>query len=331
MTRPVALAALTAGEGTLSLKGTVGPGPAGEKVIVRLTQRHGNQDVIPSREWTIGAATALAEKFQPKVGQNRIEILARNESAAEGREECRLVLEVAFQPGTALQVATRAVVPLVGDGADPLPVEPGRPVILRVPRARIVGTVLASEPLVRAEWGPMVDGRPGKAQALTGSLAKERPIAETIDLQAGKQAFFFAETVAGEKAEQIVRLDYRPPTPSLVLTAPSVLYEGRHKGDLMVEGRLTPPPHDRRPYPLQASLVVDGQEMKGPPPEVDGDRGTLKARVPVQPGHTYSIRAPLGQRLGERLSFGSGAGTLSASSACFFPTRSAPGDRPALY
>ena len=199
VTRPVALAALTAGEGTLSLKGTVGPGPAGEKVIVRLTQRHGNQDVIPSREWTIGAATALAEKFQLKVGQNRIEILARNESAAEGREECRLVLEVAFQPGTALQVATRAVVPLVGAERDPLPVEPGRPVILRVPRARIVGTVLASEPLVRAEWGPMVDGRPGKAQALTGSLAKERPIAETIDLQAGKQAFFFAPRPWREK------------------------------------------------------------------------------------------------------------------------------------
>ena len=38
--------------------------------------------------------------------------------------------------------------------------------------------------------------------------------------------------------------------------------------------------------------------MKGPPPEVDGDRGTLKARVPVQPGHTYSIRARLGNAWG---------------------------------
>ena len=285
--------ALDAADATLPLKARVAPsGVAEEKVVTRLIHRHDGKEVV-SKEFDPGKP--VEGEIGLRAGVNQVEIVARNQDASAATSESetrRLVLEVRFKPSSPLRIVLNSVKPLVGDRQEAIAVERDRPVVVTVPRVRVSGEIRASDPLTRAEWS--VKG--AAAKTIPGFEAKGKGFAFRdleLNLDPGKTEYSFTTaTSAEEKDEYLLTIDYRPAPPSVVLSAPSVIYEGIHKGDLSITGKLQEA-LDARPQTLKAILLVEGREIPDHAPELNANARTLTARVPVVAGQTHRIAVRL--------------------------------------
>lgn len=262
------------------------PGLEGQKVKVRLLHQHG-KDLV-RREWEIDREREINEKLQLRPGHNQIEVTAINADALAGAESLEtsfqsLTVDLANKPLPSIVLQT--VEPLASERGETIAIVARRPIIVHVPRVRVVGKITASDKLDRAVW--VKDGS-AMAHSLAGFEAGKLPevaVSQELALEPGPQRFRFqARTTAGDEAEPaVLTMDYRPPLPELVLSAPpngAILLEGKDLPEVQLQGRLVPT-SDRRP--IQAVILVNDQELSLRP-LIDEQTRSLTARVPLRPG-----------------------------------------------
>src|SRR5262249_52452993 len=143
------------GKDDFPLEATVRPGAPGEKVLIELYHQHALLTPAP-------AAPDVSRKIKLRPGKNRIELIAAHKDALAGAaalEPARLELDVLYTPPKPPEVVPAplitldAVVPLIGgnDPGAPLEIAPGRPVIVAVPRVRLLGTIKGIKALAGAQ------------------------------------------------------------------------------------------------------------------------------------------------------------------------------------
>lgn len=298
-------ASQTVKQAKFTLKLDLRAGAAGEPVTVRRSQTVRGK-VEDQKEEEVAAdpeePTALKYDFLLRPGRNVLEVVAVNRKALAGFEEeetFRLPVEV-----TLIEKARPPVLTLEGvvpDGAPPgqppLDVHPDRPVRMTAPSARIKGKIEAGEALVKAEWSK------GDAAAVPltgfGPGRKELALDEAVQLAPGQQTFTFrAKTATSDEAEAAVTLDYQPPVPTALITAPangSTVYGEKDTGEVTLEAQLTLP---RPLHAYKAKVLVDGKEPDDPPPvTIDEAARRLTARVPLHPG-TNRLQVRLSNKWG---------------------------------
>ena len=255
----------------LTVEAAVHPGTPGEKVLARMRRGDDPFDDVADPEH-------IKKEITLKPGDNTIELVAVNQGALKGHEELettRQTLSVyyvrpAAPPGIVLKSVTAKTT-----GAQPLPVVPGQPLIVSAAEVRIQGEIAAEENLQEAQRDDraVAGFRPG-----TG---KQTILDETVTLRPGRQVVRFTARTATSPATRVnLTLDYRPPLPRLVLTAPAD-GEAVFSDELVVRGRLTPP--EGKVQPFKAAVTVDGREQDAAPTLAD-DKRALEARIHLKPG-----------------------------------------------
>jgi WD40 repeat protein len=267
-----------------TVQATIQPGTPGQAVGVLLSHRHKDK-ALPAE--TQGLAINKTLKLQP--GENLIEIIAANKDALRGYEELetsRRVIEVTFAPPVPDPkpiIALDSILPLGGDQT--LAIEPGKPVIVNVPRVRLGGKIQATKNLVKADWAKVGAAKEEKLAKFVADKQREFTLAEDLNLQPGEQKFrVTAKTATSEIAEATVAVFYRPPVPKLVLLEPAqavVLYEGKDPAEVQVRYRMLMPPDTQK---FAVVVMLNDSEQQKIVPQIDAKTQSLTARVPVQHG-----------------------------------------------
>ncbi|MFN4258134.1 MAG: WD40 repeat domain-containing protein [Gemmataceae bacterium] len=250
------------------------PGRPGESLHVTL--RHGD---APAQE--VGAN--IREEITLRPGDNLITIQARHRDALAGYEDLETTTQsflVTFQPPRMVLPPRITLETVTPDGANPMTVELGRPVIVSSAVIRLQGRIHAEENLHQAQFGD---------QPLAGfqaDNAKTFPIDMKITLKPGRQTFTFsANTKTSPRGQANVIVEYRPPLPQLVITTPApgtVVHDnGKDDGNLIqLQGRLLPLAD---PHPYRAAIWVNDRLMDEAP-RIDSERQIVAAAVRLQPG-----------------------------------------------
>jgi WD40 repeat protein len=252
---------------TLPVEANARPGSPGEKVRAKVRRGSDAFEDVPDPEH-------IRKEIALQPGDNVIEVTAVNDGALRGHEE----LETARTNLVIYYVRPEAppsvLLKTVTAGAASITVVPGQPVVVSVPEVRVQGEISAEANLqeVRRDDRDLADFRPGSG--------KRAAIDEAMTLQPGRQVVrFTARTANSPSARSELTLEYRPPLPRLVLTAPA---EGEAVFADMVEvrGRLTLP--QGKPQPFKAAVLVDRREQEAP--TLAEENRTLSARVRLHPG-----------------------------------------------
>jgi WD40 repeat protein len=218
------------------VRAVVFPGLPDQKVEVRLFHRGLASGQIPLKGMGISHDVGKLEE-----GLNRIDIVS---SADETPDAGRLTLEVAYTKPTPVpppQILVDAVVPLTTGGeGKALAVIPGRPVIVDVPRVRIVGRIRAQKNLTTADW----ENPAGKINRLAGfdPTKKDLSFREEVTLRPGRQRVRFLAQAATSKSEEVtLTLDYHPRLPQVAglrVSPPGpFVEEGQGPPKVRVEGQ----------------------------------------------------------------------------------------------
>lgn len=266
------------------LEVVVRPSVADQAVTVKLSHKYQDQEQL---DQTQEPGMEISQKLKLLRGDNLIEVSTSNKEALRGFEELetvRTTLLVTYSPKEEKiappRISLDQVVPLAAGGAEAMKIQFNQPVIVSGPRVRLVGKIQAEEKISKAVW----KGKDVEAQTLARFSADKEPafdIGEDLPpLQPGLQTFrFLAKTPGSDEAEARLILDYRPPLPSLVLTAPAPgarFFEGSDPREIQVRVRLTLP---EQPHPFQAVVLVNGKETAATIHEQD-----LAARVVLDNG-----------------------------------------------
>ncbi|MCI0461678.1 MAG: WD40 repeat domain-containing protein [Gemmataceae bacterium] len=285
----------------------------GQRVQVTLRHHHPVKKLPAEvKEHTLdpGKPLELAWDIQLHDGVNRIELAAENRNALPGFEkhERHLVpVQVELRPEAkepAPLIVLKSVVPLsaVGMEEQAREVVPGQPLVVNMPRVRLVGAITASGKLVKAE---LVAGEKAKARQLGGVAPDGRgvTVGELIDLTPGEQTVrVVAQSTRSTEAAQTITLVYHPQA-RVVVQSPQtdeVFVELGEKDSTTIEvrGRVHMPAGVSVDLTkLRASAVVDGRPVPGAV-GVAKDGAFTFAKVPLTPGFQslwVEVSAPWGQ------------------------------------
>jgi WD40 repeat protein len=274
------------------LRAAVRAGLAGEGVRVRWSQAvngkvvaEDTQDIDPDPD----EDRAIEKAFRLLPGTNLLLVTAVNRNAPAGHrdpETDRLVVEVVLvRKATPPSITLDRIRPEGAAEGRSLAVEPGQTVRVGVGRVRLLGRIEAEEGLETAEW---LRGDGGKPVALTGFQpgSKAVDVREDVSLEPGVQTIRLrARTARSDEADRAVTVEYQPPVPTAVITAPRDGQvedgEGQTKETVLTARLLQP----GEAHPYRTAVLLDGAEPTPPPAvEVDGRAGTLTARVLLHPG-----------------------------------------------
>jgi WD40 repeat protein len=276
---------LRPGQPKFTFEAAVRPGQADQPFTVQITSR---RDHRPLWKTEITRDEAIKKTFDIQEGDNNLEIVAVNQGALAGQEDLettRAYLKVSVQGEDQPRISMSRVVPLLPQAAEGagLAIEPGKPVVVHVPRIRIEGLIKATKDLANATAIIGKESHPlkgfGACQGTSFSVAEE------VALQPGRQEIsILAKTTAGAQHETApLAIDYVPPLPRLALRAPRPdqdFYEGTDPRTVDVEGMLT---FLAESPPFAAHVWLNDKELPEPP-VIDAQTGKLRARVPLQPG-----------------------------------------------
>ncbi len=177
-----------------------------------------------------------------------------------------------FKERPAPTVTLHSVVPL-SDGAAAILVRPGEPLVVSIPKIRIVGQVIGEENLEEVK-------RDGKAlDGFSAGAAKQFDIQEELTLKPGEQAVSYqARTRNSPAGETAVRLVYQPPTP-VILSVRPVDQSRVYQKEIELQAELAAP-DDKRAFTAEV-VVNDRCQAKLP---LEADKHTFKAAVKLDPG-----------------------------------------------
>ncbi len=274
-------------EANYELAFDVAPGLASEEVGVQVRLNHKN---VFDEAKTFKDKQAVKQALTLAPGYNQIEVMAFNRAApAELRdvETRRFALEIMFTekaqpPRIALQSV--ALPGAAGGPEQSVPIaQLLQPVVVHVPKVRVVGSIKASEKLSKAEYKL---GDAGKPMPLSG-FDPQKPdvlVQQDVSLKPGRQEVqFLAQTESSVEAKSAVILDYQPTAPTLVIVEPrpdQVFRGAQDQGSstLRCEMQL---PADRQPF--TAHVWLNGKELPQPPQINEQDK-TLTAPLTLRPG-----------------------------------------------
>jgi len=280
-------------------KATVRPGLGRFKA--HLSHRTGEASRF-DRDWKGGEPLAISQELTLEPGANTIELVAASEEARHPSEETasrRLKVIYDRKPVVPPSIALDSVIVLPG-GTEGATAIGGEPVVVKVPRVRIEGKIVAEEKLSLAErvGSPRPPRR--RLEGFEPDRGPTHAISEVLDLAPGVQTIrFLAKTPSSDLAEARVTIDYRPRVPELtdIMLTPreSVLHGRPDQAPPVVrfQCRLIES-EDRHPY--DAVVLVNGKEQPDRP-VVDARTSTLSASVPLQSG-ANQIQVRLGNAWG---------------------------------
>jgi len=268
-----------------TVRAQIRPGSADPEVKVSL--RHNTSQPLP-----LGLRVEQALDLEP--GENVIVLQAENKDALRGFEKFEtdqktLVLDFHRRPGPELLI--RTVEPFAGQ-AEPVVIEPGKPVVVNHSTVRVRGTVKAPEKLKRV----LVRDPKGRVVAQAEPAGLEFTLDQKLSLEPGEQVFHFrAESPNTEPSEHALTLVYEPPLPELQLTAPIdhlELTKGRDEPETDVLGRFTLP-DEVVPFEVVLAVTTQGKivrqaggknELVVPFRAVKDGEPLRLARVRLEPG-----------------------------------------------
>ncbi|HLJ95302.1 MAG TPA: hypothetical protein VKU02_19140 [Gemmataceae bacterium] len=271
------------------------PGLPDEAVTVQFSQRHENQVVAQQNETPAlapGQPLEIKRKFQLQPGNNLIEIVARNRDALpeyQETETARLAFEVTLiKKARPPLIVLESVLPQGSEKESEQSIEPGKTVLVHAPKIAIRGKIDAEEgeKLVKAER--VTDPLPKATELARFASGKEGKfvINEEVTLQPGPQTVHFrAKTANSDEADRPITVLYQPPVPPLEVITPqrdAVQYGDKESEEIALKAQLAPPGH---PYPFQAKILRDGQELPNLRLVMDNQTRTLTGQVPLHPGN----------------------------------------------
>jgi WD40 repeat protein len=283
----------------LPLRLAVRPGLAGQAVRVLLTHRHEGKEITREEKAYPfpadpkgggGAEEVLDRPLTLREGDNLVEVAAFNEGAPEKEREeetARLAFAVRYDresPPPEVALAEVVASPPAPEGGR-VPIAPGRPVVVRDPKVRIVGTVRSEKSLTRAEWGPA--GRVARLTTLPGfkaGTADRLAVDVEAELEPGTNVLQFVAEAGGKRTERPLTLEYRPRTPTawIAQPRPGARVNGEaDEGEVPLEVRLTLPA-DRRP-PFEGVVLVDDHEQAALAAPAEGEV-VAKGKARLRPG-----------------------------------------------
>lgn len=270
-----------------ALKLEASPGPANEKIDVRLTHLHKNKEASKPQTWNVAQRTTLEPRLTLVRGLNTIEIIAANAAAPAGdtQENARLLLQVDFEPEP-VRILLREIMPLPTGAVQPLDGKDGDAVTVHSGRVRVTGVVdTKGDP--KAKW------RLGANEPTALTLAKDKTFAVELDLKPGGQEFTFTASTDGANSDTAaLKVRFAPLPPAVVLTEPEPVYEGEHKGDVAVRGTLKVPPGSAG-FKYEMAVLVNGEVVKSGTPAVNEKEQSVEANLPLKPGAAYRVEMRL--------------------------------------
>jgi hypothetical protein len=286
-----------------TLRAELTSGLADQPAQISLVHRDAKQEVVKERQYELKGSEKLSldEPLKLEPGQNEIIIVAKNQGALQGQESWETSRRVLFltylkpredpPPRISAQIF-----PLLDDSktGQAIETQAGQPVIVHEPSIRIAGVIKAaanSGNLERAEWS-RGDGPPEKLANFTPGKHEEWPIGTDFTLKPGanNKVRFLAKTTHSPLKEFTATIDYRPPLPEVVLTAPAdgtFLYDGKDGQEVSLEARVAWP-KDRQPAAWEL-LLNDSRD--GEAHTLDTQSQLLTAKVRLRPGrNTLQVR-----------------------------------------
>jgi WD40 repeat protein len=267
------------------LKLQVAPGPAGEKVEAHLIHHKKNSE--DKKTWTVDKPTSLEHGLVLAAGLNLVEIVAANANApaSDDSERSRLVLRIDFQPEP-VRVVLRELVAEGTGTAVRLDTRAGDAVLVHAPRVRLKG-------IVQTKGKPKAEWRREKDPFVPLELVKDNAFDVAVQLKPGNQNFAFRADTADAKSERTeLNVRFAPLPPAITLTEPGILYEGEHKGDVVVRGTARWPDGSAG-YPFKTAVLVNGKEMKSAVAVVNEKDQTAEIKLPLKPGSEYNVELKL--------------------------------------
>jgi WD40 repeat protein len=262
-------------------------------VRARLTHRS-SAGSGPVRERSSAGPLAIDERLILEPGINTIELEAENAEALPADRELetsRLAPRVVVYnraPAQPPEVALERITVLQGGAAGASQSAGGdEPVIVKAPRVRVEGRIIAKEALSEADWLAPSDNKAHRLDAFVPGRSSTFVIREAIDLAPGIQRLRFrARAADSEPTEAQVAIEYRPPVPELadmvLEPADAIVYAepGADAPRVKLRARLIVPGD---PRPSEAVILVNGEERL-PRPSVDEGAKTLTSEVQLRPG-----------------------------------------------
>jgi WD40 repeat protein len=264
-----------------ALRFQAAPGSKGEKAAVRGTHQAKNNKPDKFLEFETAEITSREATVKLLPGLNTIEIVA--DDAADATRSARLVVQAVYKPEP-VRVLLKEVVPLSADDGTRIEIAGGRPILVHTPKVRVRGMVKAKGE-VTAQWTQ------GKAKPQALPLGAEKAFEQDMTLEPGRHDFTFTANGAGQQKDAAaVTILFAPLPPAVTLVTPKPVYEGEHKGDVIVEGRL---PEDRAPYPLSERIVlVNDKPAKDAQVTIQEAANAVHVSLPLKPGE-YQVQVKL--------------------------------------
>lgn len=264
-----------------ALRFQAAPGSKGEKAAVRVTHQAKSKktDKVQEFETPETVTRDVAVKLLP--GLNTIEIVA--DDPADTSQSARLVVQAVYKPEP-VRVLLKEVVPLPGDDGSRIEIAGGGPILVHTPKVRIKGMV-KSKGEVAAQWSQ------GQKPLQPLTLVADNKFEREFTLEAGSQDFTFTATGAGQQKDAAtVTILFAPLPPAITLLTPEPVYEGEHKGNVTIEGRL---PEYRAPYPVGDPVVlINDKPVKDAQVTLDEMANTVRVALPLKPGE-YQVQVQL--------------------------------------
>lgn len=271
-------------EAKYDLRFEVAPSLDGEEVAVQV--RHNGKDVVDETK-SVTKKQAVTQSLTLTPGYHKVEVTAFNRAAAADLREYetrRFAVEVTYvEKAQPPQIVLQSVVPLDGKDKSISIDELLRPVVVHVPRVRVVGAIKATEKLTRAEYLQSEGGKPVPLSPF-GAQKTEAAVQQELTLKPGKHEIqFVAQTETSGEGKGALIVDYQPRPPTLVIQepAPGQTFTGETEQlnrTLRCQLQL---PSDRQPY--TARVWLNGKEL-AQPPQIDEPQQSLTAALTLRPG-----------------------------------------------
>jgi WD40 repeat protein len=248
----------------------VRPGQNGQAFQGELVHRHNGAVVqtvpVNSKD---GQPFAGKAQLQLRQGDNQIELEVANTNPLkdfEGNEKDVQKLTVRFTPRApvpAPTIALSTVVPLSDDNKEGAPqtIEPGKPLIVSVPRVRVRGKITAQGAALSAATVRKDDAANGSNLAnFKPNVNPEAVLDEELVLDPGSHKYRFAAKTAqsSEGLSAPLEIDYRPPLPEIVVNRADIPPEVFRGEAVRLSGELRLPPKAKLP-PFELNLLVNGK------------------------------------------------------------------------
>ncbi|MFN4257919.1 MAG: hypothetical protein ACK4RK_01375 [Gemmataceae bacterium] len=222
----------TTEKAAFDLQAQVISGQPGQPVTVEVTNQRTKQT------FTLKPG-AIRQAVPLEPGENIVTITAQNNDPLPGFEDAektRRTLVVFYKRQAIVRVQVRGVKPN-GPGAEPLPVEPGQPVVVATRQARLQGNVAGDEDLQFVE---IFDVSAHQSLLRLEPKQKTQAFDLKLELRPGSQDFLIrSQSLNSDLTESKLTIDYQPAILSFIVDEPAdqvSLFEATHEPTVELKG-----------------------------------------------------------------------------------------------